>query len=187
LAAVFLTHTHDDHMRGLFALRWTKQLALPVYHPQSADGGELFRKPRQLVFQSMASMAEVVFGGALAVKALPLNHGVPTQGYLVRDGASSAAVLLDTSGVPQQTLDHLTGHRPDLLVIDSTFAPGGMASETHNGVDEALHIIKEVNPRRAVLTHLSHDNWTYHDLVRYVYEQDRARSVVAYDGLRVKL
>lgn len=186
LDATFLTHCHDDHIRGLLALRWTKRLGgLPVYYPCECDENPLFDDPMQLRLHTVDEFEETSVKD-MTITALPLNHNVPTYGYLINDGQTSLAVLLDTGQLPETTIYWLITHRPNLVIIDATYAPG-LSSENHLGVDEALETIDDLGVRRAVLTHIAHHNWPYRDLVRYVYEQDGARTVVAYDGLTLTL
>ncbi|MBN1284603.1 MAG: MBL fold metallo-hydrolase [Anaerolineae bacterium] len=186
LDAVFVTHCHDDHVRGLFALRWTKRLGgLPVYYPRGSEAIELFDDPMQLRLHTLKDFEEVTIKD-LTITTLPLAHSVEAYGYLIGDDQTSLAVLLDTGRLPETTFYWLITHRPTLVMIDSTYAPG-LSSEHHLGVDEALETIDDLGVRRAVLTHIAHHNWPYRDLVRYVYEQDGARTVVAYDGLTLTI
>ncbi len=186
LDAAFITHCHDDHIRGFFALRWTKRTGgLPVYYPEGANRGELFQEPHQLRFERMEAFEPVTIQD-LTITPLPMNHNAVTHGYLIANTKASLAVLLDTAELPETTFYWLITHRPSLVIVDATYAPG-LSSDDHNGIDEALQTIDGLGVRRGVLTHIAHHNWPYRDLVRYVYEQDGARSVVAYDGLTLTL
>ncbi len=190
LDAAFITHLHADHVGGFFSLRWTRRAGgLVTYFPQGAegvgDGATLLDEPQNLVLQPLPAFDPVTVKD-LHVTAAPLQHPQITHGYVVENGAGSAAVLFDTRGLPGATFDWFAARPPDVAIVDSCYAPG-KATEGHNGVDEALAILDQIGARRGVLTHIAHHNWRYGDLVRYVSEKVGARVLVAYDGLRLHL
>jgi phosphoribosyl 1,2-cyclic phosphate phosphodiesterase len=60
--------------------------------------------------------------------------------------------VTDCNEIPQETCDKLKGL--DLLVID---ALRFKKHPTHMSLDEALEYIARINPKKALLTHISHD------------------------------
>lgn len=192
LDAAFITHMHIDHIGGFFALRWTQRTGgLPVYYPEAAgeepEGAMLLGEPIGLKLQPLAPFSAVAVAG-LQVTPVPLQHGRVAHGYVVEEveSGATAAVLLDTSGLPETTLAWFADHPPDIAIIDSCYPPGEF-TEGHNGVDEALTFINQIGAGQGVLSHIAHHNWGYRDLVAYVGAWDGGRSLVAYDGLRLNL
>jgi phosphoribosyl 1,2-cyclic phosphate phosphodiesterase len=62
------------------------------------------------------------------------------------------AYVTDCNHIPDETCDRLSGL--DVLVIDALRLK---KHPTHMALDEALGYIERLRPRRALLTHISHD------------------------------
>ena len=118
----------------------------------------------------------VIQGPGCAVEAEPFRmiHG-PTEAIGFRFG--SLAYAPDVSVMPPESIDRLCGL--EVLIVDALrYTP----HPTHFSVADALALIKEVRPRRAVLTNLHSD-----------IDYDRLRSelpdgvVPAFDGMQIKV
>ena len=156
LDGILLTHFHPDHVQGLFHLRWGKAKSLPVYCPPDSEGcADLFKHPGMLTFLPQKKFQPLQLA-TTQVTPLPLIHSKPTFGYLFRDANHSIAYLTDTKGLPEKTLQLLKTSKLDLLVIDTSFPPGSEKSG-HNNLDETLMIHRQLQPRRTLLTHISHE------------------------------
>jgi phosphoribosyl 1,2-cyclic phosphate phosphodiesterase len=80
---------------------------------------------------------------------IPLMHGrLPILGFRVQN----IAYCTDCSTIPPQSYELLNGL--DILVID---ALRYRHHPTHMNIEQALAVIEELQPRRAVLTHLAHE------------------------------
>jgi phosphoribosyl 1,2-cyclic phosphate phosphodiesterase len=137
-----------------------------VFVPTQAGGG----KPR-VTLHTVPDRFEM-FG--LDVQAIPVFHGaLPILAYRF----DNCAYVTDVSHIPADSMERLRGL--ELLVLD-TVRPKPHA--THFGLQQALDVIEELAPKRALLTHLSH---------RYEHAEtnrrlpDRVR--LAHDGLSVDL
>ncbi|MGS2716629.1 phosphonate metabolism protein PhnP [Eionea flava] len=154
---ILLTHYHMDHVQGLFPLRWGKGARIPVIGPHDEQGcDDLFKHPGILEFLSPPEPFSPFYLLGIEVTAVPLNHSKPTVGYLLNDGNYSIAYLTDTLGLPEDTFRFLQKHRPDILIIDCS-SPPKPNPRNHNTLNEALDIIESLAPKRAYLTHISHD------------------------------
>ncbi|MEM9366074.1 MAG: MBL fold metallo-hydrolase [Planctomycetota bacterium] len=163
--AVLFTHEHADHLFGLDDLRlfpFRLQAPVPLYcneavearirhsydyafqdRPQTHPGAT----PR-LTFENIADDAFEVLG--CAIQPIPLKHGphFDVLGFRVGD----FAYCTDTNHIPPTSMGRL--RNLDTLVLGALrFSP----HPTHFSIEEALAIIEELKPRRAYLTHLSHD------------------------------
>ena len=194
LDAVLLTHAHVDHVFGLDDLRRfnaAMDASLPVYaerrvHDQLGRAFEhIFAPPRGgprgFVARLDPLLAEpgrtIDFWGA-RVSPVRLHHGrLPIVGYRIDHGGVAAAYCTDVSRVPPESYPGLRGL--DLLVID---ALRPRHHPTHLSTDQALEIIDELAPRRALLTHLAHDE-AHADLAARL----PPGVAPAYDGLSVEL
>ncbi|OUM97724.1 MAG: hypothetical protein BAA04_08395 [Firmicutes bacterium ZCTH02-B6] len=110
--------------------------------------------------------------GSLTCTPVPVWHGkMPVTGWRI----GRMAYVTDVSRIPDQSLALLEDL--DVLVLGALrFRP----HPTHMSIGEALSLISDLKPRRAFLTHLSHD--VDHALT----DQQLPPAVrLAYDGLTV--
>lgn len=163
--AVLYTHDHADHIFGLDDLRLFPfyiggpvplycevQVEQRIRHsfdyafsdlPETHSGS----RPR-LEFRTIDASPFELLG--TRITPIPLRHGPRCDVLGFRFG--DIAYCTDTCDVPASSLELLRGL--DTLVID---ALRYTEHATHFSVDQALEVIAELRPRRAYLTHMSHD------------------------------
>lgn len=178
-----LTHYHMDHVQGLFPLRWGCGNAIPVYGPADEQGcDDLFKHPGMLAFQPPLRPFETVELGGLLVTPLPLIHSKLTHGYLIQAQGKALAYLTDTVGLPPETASYLQQIAIDLLVLDCSLPPQPQTPRNHNDLPRAQEIQQRLQPRRTLLTHISHhlDLWL-------MTNELPAGMELAFDNLSVEL
>ncbi|MGC1089370.1 MAG: MBL fold metallo-hydrolase, partial [Candidatus Acidiferrum sp.] len=190
LDAVLLTHGHADHIMGFDDIRpynIRQQSALPVYSNE-----ETFRTIRRAfayIFDGKPKLSSIPSVTLHEVKApfelmgitftpIPLLHGdMEVLGF--RFGR--AAYLTDFSTIPDSSLALL--HDLDELIID---ALRDIPHPMHQTVDQALALIKQLQPKRAWFTHIAHD-------LPHAETNERLRNLgypnvqLAYDGLEIEM
>ncbi len=186
--AVLYTHDHADHIFGMDELRTFNFImgrSIPVYgnekvinrirsvfdyiwDPHAPKGGGL-----PMITTSILNGNLDLAG--IKVKPLSLWHG--EQLILGFKFGDKLAYMTDCSHVPEETMDEVQD-TPVIIIDALRYRP----HTTHFSVDQALEVLKELNPKRALLTHLSH-SLDYHRL------RDELPPGVepAYDGLVVDL
>ena len=190
LDAVLLTHGHADHIMGFDDIRpynLRQQTALPVY--SNEETFDIIRRAFAYIFDGkpkLSSIPSVTLREAkdpfellgITFTPIPLLHGdMDVLGF--RFGR--AAYLTDFSSLPDSSLALL--HDLDELIID---ALRDIPHPMHQTVDQALALIKKLNPRRAWFTHIAHD-------LAHAETNERLRNLgysnvqLAYDGLEIEV
>jgi phosphoribosyl 1,2-cyclic phosphate phosphodiesterase len=159
--AVLYTHAHADHVHGIDELRsfnWLQQGPIPCYGNRAtiaqlkARFGYVFSngsgpgyKP-QLIPHELEGAREIA---GVLVEPVEIVHGADhIYGYRI----GAMAYVTDCSAIPDASRTRLRGL--DLLIVSAIRYD---AHPTHFTLAQALAAVEDLKPRRAVLTHLSHD------------------------------
>jgi phosphoribosyl 1,2-cyclic phosphate phosphodiesterase len=190
LDAILFTHAHADHILGFDDIRpynLRQQSALPVYaSPQTI---ETLKRTFAYVFDKAPAVSTIPrvelhpISGPFEVMGtqivpIPARHGeLEVLGF--RFG--KAAYLTDFSVLPDSSKPLLEDL--DDLVLD---ALRDVPHPMHQTVEQALAVVKELQPRRAWFTHIAHE---------LPHAETNARLIaagfpnvaLAYDGLRFEV
>jgi len=188
--AVLYTHEHADHLHGLDDVRL---FPFMLGHPIPIYASEIVENRIRKVFDYAFEKRDLTHAGAVpsmqlrrvddrpleilgsVLTPIPLIHGPYCNVYGYRIG--NVAYCTDTNRIEPSSLELLEGL--DVLVLDALRTT---KHATHFSVGEALDVIEQLRPKKAYLTHLSHelDYMTFHrELPEHV--------ALAYDGLRIPL
>ncbi len=162
--AVLFTHYHADHLFGLDDVRpFPRHLGgpVPLYCTRETEGkireafayafdaearGTGLYVP-QLEFRTITSDPFRVLGEHIVPVLLKHSH-FDVFGFRLDD----VAYCTDVSFIPEESWPRLEGLR--VLVLD---ALRPVPHPSHFGLDQALEVIERLKPRRAYLTHMSHE------------------------------
>ena len=161
LDAVLFTHGHADHVFGLDDIRmfnFIQGRPVPVY----GNAGTLADLERTFWYvfaptQRGGSKPQITLNEitgpfdllGLRVEPFSVMHGrIPILGYRI----GPLAYITDGSELPEGTIEALQGL--DVLVINALRRE---PHPTHFHLAAALAAVERIKPRRAFLTHISHD------------------------------
>jgi len=179
--AVLFTHSHADHVHGIDDLRgfhFIHRRIIPCYGVKETI--DMITGNFPYIFKGMetdgyAPLLEAhiveqsfdLFGKTVVI--VPLTHGSTTStGYRI----DNVAYLTDCSSIPATSRPLLDGL--DILILDALrYTP----HITHFNIEEALRVVGELKPRRAIFTHLTHEV-SYADRTRLPEGVE-----LAYDGM----
>lgn len=185
LDALLITHEHKDHLAGLDDIRpfnFMMHQALAIFGENRVI--EAIRKEYSYVFKKhkypgvpMMNVQEITeqafeFSG-ITIQPLRVKHmDLPIFGYRI----GQFAYITDASMIPQETMDLLEG--VEVLVINALcFRP----HYSHFSVSQALEIIEKLHPKKAYLTHMSHDIGFYAETSKLL----PPNVYFGYDGLEI--
>lgn len=184
--AVLYTHAHADHLHGIDELRVfnIRQLSeIPCYGNRDIldrirayfryifdqEGAESFRP-----FLQLHEVTGPFRAAGVPVVPVPLWHGaLPVLGYRIGD----FAYLTDVNRIPDDSWRLLEGL--ELMVLD---ALRPRPHKTHFSLGQALEVVERAGPRRAWLTHISHQ------MEHQATNKELPKGVeLAYDGLTLEM
>jgi phosphoribosyl 1,2-cyclic phosphate phosphodiesterase len=188
--AVIYTHEHADHIFGLDDLRlfpFYLGHAVPLYCDIKVE--ERIRKSFDYAFSAVerthtGAAPELVLNridtaplDLLGARIVPvrLKHGPRFDVLGFRFG--NVAYCTDTNGIPPESMPLLEGL--DVLVLDALRIRPHV---THFSLDEAIEVARQLNPRRTIFTHISHD--LGHERTNALLP---AGMELGYDGQRIPL
>lgn len=185
--AILVTHEHKDHLAGLDDIRpynFHKKQAIDVFAEQRVI--EAIKQEYSYVFSEQkypgvpVMNVHEVTNTKFAYKSIEiqpirvLHWNLPIFGYKI----GTFAYISDASEISENELEKL--YNLDVLVLNALRIP---KHYSHFNLDEALAVIRKVNPKRAYLTHISHLMGLHSE----VQQQLPENVYLAYDGLQIEI
>ncbi len=158
--AVLITHQHYDHVGGIDDMRpYCAHGPLPVYCQEDVERDLRQRVPYcfaehpypgvpQLELRRAEAYVPLEIDGHQVLPVRVMHYQLAMLGYRI----GPLAYITDCKTMPELTIEALRG--VDTLVINALRHKEHMS---HLNLEQALELIEKIAPRRAYLTHLSHD------------------------------
>ena len=168
--AIIYTHEHKDHVAGMddvraYNYKWKKDVEIYCTNREN----EALHREFPYVFSDYrypgvpsvnVNIIENKSFEINEVKILPIeamHYKLPIFGFRIKD----FVYLTDVSSISEKEKEKMKN--ADLLILDALRRKPHVS---HLTLDEALQLIKELNPKQALLTHISHYMGKYDDLIK---------------------
>lgn len=170
LDSIIITHEHKDHIAGMDDVRafnYKSQDAIDIYAEERVQNA--IRKEFSYVF------AEYQYPGIPKMKLISIpDHGFMVKGievipvrvrhyhleiYGFRIG--NFAYITDANYIPEESKEKLIGVK--YLVINALRKEKHIS---HFSLREAIDFIREISPKKAFITHISHQMGCYNDVAK---------------------
>ena len=187
LDAIIYTHEHADQTSGIFEMRpfyWKNKKEIPIYGSKRTIKALLSKNsfcfypkngyvPIMKANQIKSNFKIKKKNTILNITAFDVQHGMITATGFVFE---KIAYISDCNYVPQRSMKNL--YNLNYLIIDCLRKE---KHPSHFNFEDALSLIKKVNPKKAILTNL------HTDLDYEVLKKKLPKNILpAYDGLNFK-
>jgi phosphoribosyl 1,2-cyclic phosphate phosphodiesterase len=183
LDAIILTHEHKDHISGLDDVRafnHKSQDAIDIYSEERVQ--KAIKKEYSYVFSEFQypgipkMRLNVVNDDNFTVKGIQIlpvrvfHYRLPVYGFRV----GNFAYITDANYVPEESKEKLFGVK--YLVVNALRKEKHIS---HFSLREAVDFIREISPKKAFITHISHQMGCHADVSMELPQE----IMLAYDGL----
>jgi phosphoribosyl 1,2-cyclic phosphate phosphodiesterase len=160
LDAIILTHEHKDHIAGMDDVRafnYKSQDAIDIFAEDRVQ--KAVRKDYSYVFAEyqypgipkmrLNSISEYGFSikGTTLTPLRVFHYRLPVYGFRI----GNLAYITDANYIPEETKEKLFGIK--YLVINALRKEKHIS---HFSLREAIDLVQEISPRKAFITHISH-------------------------------
>ena len=183
LDAILLTHEHKDHISGLDDVRafnYKSQDAIDIYSEERVL--KALKKEYSYVFSEFQypgiprMRLNTIDDQSFLVKNIPIipvrvfHYRLPVYGFRV----GNFAYITDANYIPEESKEKLFGVK--YLVINALRKEKHIS---HFSLREAVDFIREISPKKAFITHISHQMGCYDNVSGELPQE----ITLAYDGL----
>lgn len=187
LDAIILTHEHKDHIAGMDDVRafnYKTQDAIDIYGEERVL--KEIKREYSYVFSEYQypgipkMRLNEINTNTFSVKGLEItpvrvmHFRLPILGFRI----GNFAYITDANSVPEESKEKLIGVK--YLVINALRKEKHIS---HFSLSEAINFIREISPRQAFLTHVSHQMGRYSE----ISEELPHGISFAYDGLSISI
>lgn len=186
LEAVLFTHEHKDHMAGLDDVRafnFIEKRDMDIYCSKAVEvalrreyhyafSDDKYPGIPQLNLINIENKPFKISGDIPVIPVEVMHYFMPVFGFRIGD----FAYITDAKTVSPEEIEKLRGVK--VLIVNALRKEPHIS---HFNLEEALDFIREINPEKAYLTHISHMFGTHEEIEKELPENVFA----AYDGLKL--
>ena len=183
LDAIILTHEHKDHISGLDDVRafnHKSQDAIDIYSEDRVQ--KALKKEYSYVFSEFQypgipkMRLNTIPDHTFTVKGIQImpvrvfHYRLPVYGFRI----GNFAYITDANYIPEESKEKLFGVK--YLIINALRKEKHIS---HFNLREAIDFIREISPKKAFITHISHQMGCHSDVSKELPQE----IMLAYDGL----
>ena len=185
--AILFTHEHKDHVAGMddiraFNYKWKKDMEIFA----SKRVCEALKREFHYVFSTnnypgtpkvnMNLIEDIPFKikNTIITPIDVLHYNLPIFGFRIKD----FVYITDVSFISEKEKKKIKGAK--ILVIDALRKKKHIS---HFNLEQALELIKEINPEQSYLTHISHFMGTHSELLKELPDN----VFPSFDGLQIEM
>lgn len=190
LDAILYTHEHKDHTAGLDDIRafnWINKQPTQLYAEERTlsalkkeyayafkDEDEKYPGVPDLILNEIEDHASFKVFGITVVPVRVYHHLMPVLGFRI----GNFSYITDASRIPDESMKKLKNS--EIIVINGLRIKEHIS---HFNLEQAIAIIKELEPRQAFITHISHHMGLHAEISKQLPEN----IALAYDGLEIEV
>ena len=186
LDGIVFTHEHRDHTAGLDDVRsfnFMQKKDMPVFARRQVI--DSLKKSYDYIFMDSPypgvprvevhemNGGPVIIGTTELIPIKVYHYKLPVYGFRIKD----LTYITDANSIPEEEFPKIEG--TDILIINALQKEKHIS---HFNVEEALDMVKKINPRVTYFTHISHKLGLHREV-----EEELPEDVhLAYDGLKIE-
>ena len=188
LSSILFTHEHKDHVAGLDDVRgfnYKESRNMEVFCTDRVE--DALKREFHYIFSenkypgvprlniNNISINNFILPGGIEVQPIQIMHYMmPVLGFRIGD----FTYITDAKTISKSEIEKVKGTKT--LIVNALHQKEHVS---HFNLEEALDFIKEVNPEKTYLTHISHTFGTFNEIEKIL----PPNIYVAYDGLVIEV